>query len=639
MAIAKMRLVNITGDSDKLNETLTKFIDFPDFHAIEASQFVDRVRGLALQEIDSPCQILQEELDHIEKAYQLKLPTMKVRVLADTVEEMHDYIHKVHLELDGELQAIKQVEAQIKLYEQALLQVKNIESLDVSLDDIFRTKFTAVRFGKLPSDSLERLKFYKNKPFIIQLFSQENQYTWCMYMAAEEYKGEIDNIFSSLFFERVRIPDFVHGLPGEAKCLIEEKLALLHEELEEHREILQCSSKECENRLIEIRAEVNYICQVYDARRYVVGVGNRFSITGFIEAHRIEDLQRYYQDIDTLEIDIRPADSDKRIIPPTKLKNRWFARPFQMFVEMYGVPSHRDIDPTLFLAITYTFLFGMMFGDLGQGIVMALLGLFLSKRKKMVFGDILVRLGISTSLFGLLYGSFFGNKYILTPFYTQILGLNDKPIHIMDASFTMTLLISTVAIGAVLILTSILTNIYIRFRNKDIGAAIFSSNGIMGFLFYGFILVGIGLSMLVGINIINPVTIVLLIVIPVIGIFLKEPILHVMEGKKAFPHGVRGFLVEGFFELFEVFLSYITNTMSFLRVGGFVLSHAGMMMVVMSLMNMAGSSGSWIIAIFGNLFVMGLEGLIVGIQVMRLEFYEMFSRYYEGGGIQFKSTV
>ena len=83
-------------------------------------------------------------------------------------------------------------------------------------------------------------------------------------------------------------------------------------------------------------------------------------------------------------------------------------------------------------------------------------------------------------------------------------------------------------------------------------------------------------------------------------------------------------------------LSFITNTMSFLRVGGFIISHAGMMAVVLSLSEMMSASGSVIVLIFGNLFVMALEGFIVGIQVLRLEFYEMFSHYFEGQGKPFR---
>ena len=104
-----------------------------------------------------------------------------------------------------------------------------------------------------------------------------------------------------------------------------------------------------------------------------------------------------------------------------------------------------------------------------------------------------------------------------------------------------------------------------------------------------------------------------------------------------FPESFGAFFMEGFFELFEICLSYITNTISYLRVGGFVLSHAGMMMAVTMIMEMAGGIGGLAVGIFGNILVMCLEGLIVGIQVLRLEFYEMFSRYFTGNGIVFKT--
>ena len=85
-------------------------------------------------------------------------------------------------------------------------------------------------------------------------------------------------------------------------------------------------------------------------------------------------------------------------------------------------------------------------------------------------------------------------------------------------------------------------------------------------------------------------------------------------------------------------LSFVANTMSFLRVGGFVLSHAGMMAVVMTLKEMSGAYGI-VVMILGNVIVILLEGLIVGIQTLRLEYYEMFSRYYEGGGKKFNSRI
>jgi len=98
------------------------------------------------------------------------------------------------------------------------------------------------------------------------------------------------------------------------------------------------------------------------------------------------------------------------------------------------------------------------------------------------------------------------------------------------------------------------------------------------------------------------------------------------------------FFVEGFFELFEVLLSYFSNTLSFVRVGAFAVSHAAMMEVVLMLAGAETGNLNLLVVILGNLFVCGMEGLIVGIQVLRLEYYQLFSRFYKGSGHEFKPS-
>lgn len=147
-------------------------------------------------------------------------------------------------------------------------------------------------------------------------------------------------------------------------------------------------------------------------------------------------------------------------------------------------------------------------------------------------------------------------------------------------------------------------------------------------------MVAVGLIMLLDINVLNPVFIVIFIVIPILMMFLREPLAKLVKGKKDIKprDGIGGFIVENFFELFEFMLSYVTNTISFLRVSGFILSHTGMLAVVMTLSEMMGGIGNPIVVIFGNILVMALEGLLVGIQSLRLVYYETFSRFYEGDG-------
>ena len=126
--------------------------------------------------------------------------------------------------------------------------------------------------------------------------------------------------------------------------------------------------------------------------------------------------------------------------------------------------------------------------------------------------------------------------------------------------------------------------------------------------------------------------------IPVIMFLLKEPLGQLVEGKKPKAEGGVGmFLVQGFFELFETMLSFFSNTISFVRIGAFAVSHAAMMEVVLMLAGATnGGSPNWIVVVLGNIFVCAMEGLIVGIQVLRLEYYEIFSRFYAGNGREFQ---
>ena len=133
-----------------------------------------------------------------------------------------------------------------------------------------------------------------------------------------------------------------------------------------------------------------------------------------------------------------------------------------------------------------------------------------------------------------------------------------------------------------------------------------------------------------------------LIALSALAMFFKEPLTKIIEKEKGpkIEGGIVMFLVQGFFEMFEVCLSYFSNTLSFVRIGAFAVSHAAMMSVVLMLAGAEnGGSPNWVVVVLGNLFVMGIEGLIVGIQVLRLEFYELFSRYYRGDGKPFVSSL
>lgn len=637
MAIQRLKLITITGTEQVLEKVLTRFIEFRPFHPVPASQIAGSVHGLSTLTVDNITTPILHQLEEIETEFKLEVEPMLVSKMDYSVAEMQEYLSQSYDSLKKYVDEVKRLEESIRLHQEALIQVRSLESLDLSFDDLFACEYLNTRLGKMPLDNVEKLKYYRSRPFIFRQFRSDNDYVWCMYITSQEYEREVDNIFTSLYFNRIWIPEFVHGQPATAVRDLEKQIEAFQQQIVDIKENIRHLSEDYHERLSVIKGELFYLNRIIEARKYVVMMGNRFSIEGFCEIQDVERLKKYYNGIDDIEITVRSGRSDKRIQPPTILKNGWFSKPFEIFVSMYGLPKYGEVDPTPFVAITYTLLFGVMFGDLGQGLLLSLIGWAAWKFKKMKLGAVGMRIGIASAFFGTMYGSVFGNEEWLTPFFTDVLGLPGKPIHVMDANFTMTLLIFAIGIGVFLIIMSMLLNIYSLARKKHYVEMLVSHNGVAGMIFYAFILSAVAVPMVAPtISLLNIWTEIFFIGLPLVAMFLKEPLERLSHGHKMFPTGFGGYFAEGFFELFEIVLSYVTNTMSYLRVGGFVLSHAGMMLVVMSLMEMVGSS-SWLVFILGNLFVMALEGLIVGIQVLRLEFYEMFSRYYTGDGIEFVS--
>lgn len=538
--------------------------------------------------------------------------------------------------------------ADIDRYDAALQQLVHMDALDVSFDDIFACRYLQVRFGRLPTESFNKLNYYAQRQFECVSLSGDGDYHWCVYFTTHDHKAEIDEIFASLYFERIHIPEYVHGKPGDARVYMEGELRKAREGLAGVTKQLDAFGRKNKALLDEIYSRLRFISEAFDLRKYVTMYDKLFEqiefvparITGFVTARNAAKFAAAFDDMENVVVDIRPPDSDNRFTVPTKLRNNRFVKPFQMFVEMYGTPRYNEADPTPFLAITYTLLFGIMFGDVGQGAVIALLGFALWKLKKMTFGRILMRIGVSAACFGLVYGSVFGLEHLLDPMY-KALGFAGKPVEIMEAATINELLVVAVAIGVLFILQSLFFNVYIGIRNRDWERSLFGNNGVAGIVFYVSVLAG-AVSMLTGgKNLFTPLYVTFLIVLPILVIFLKEPLGHLAAGGRHIKPegGIGSFVLEGFFELFEVVLSFITNTMSFLRVGGFIISHAGMMAVVMTLTEMMAGSGSILVLILGNAFVMALEGFIVGIQALRLEFYELFSHYFDGQGKQFAPIV
>ena len=270
--------------------------------------------------------------------------------------------------------------------ESELEQLHHFDGLDIQLQEIFECEFIKVRFGRLPRASYERLKYYSDNPYImLQPCQSDDHYVWGAYFAPLENVAEVDRIFQSLMWERLHLPDAV-GTPSEECAAMEQRIAALREEAaqadseaaavwEEHK--YDCSLL---YRMLERRNES------FELRRNVARYqhGDQFFLAGWITADDEDDMKERMSAVEGIECEIEKPDAAEGHSPPVRLRNRAFARPFEFYVSMYGLPEYGETDPTPFVAITYFLLFGMMFADVGQGLVLSLVGwLFMWKLKGM----------------------------------------------------------------------------------------------------------------------------------------------------------------------------------------------------------------------------------------------------------------
>lgn len=314
---------------------------------------------------------------------------------------------------------------------------------------------------------------------------------------------------------------------------------------------------------------------------------------------------------------------------PTLLRNPPFVRWFQDIVALYSLPSYREMDPSLLVALSFCVFFGFMFGDIGHGAMLIVAAILLKMRGMMkpTFANILTLSGLSSCLFGLLYGSVFGSEDLLRPLWIS-------PMRDAD-----TLIVAATAVGIVSLSVGILVNIRVRYARREFGEMLFDGHGLAGLLLYWTAALPawahlLGSPFPVSRSILGWAIFALFLVI-LFGDALSDLIVRREARKER-----RESAVVHTFSTLHHMLSFVSNTASFMRLAAFALNHAGLSMAVFMLGDMAhslpgGAVARALVLIAGNVLIVALEGLIVFIQTLRLEYYEFFGKFFSGGGRPF----
>ena len=625
MSVVPMKMLTVTGPADSIDDVICTCLVNEQFHPVEAAR-VTSSKHLIPFEWANPWQESLASAESLLSSLNIPAQFRDFRSSALNKESADEYLQDLSSRLAEYESKRKDLEDQIRDNTQDIQDLEKFSQLPSDLEEIYHLNYIRFRFGRMPRESYDSLliKISQMEEIILYPTQTDPDYAYLVYVTPKSCADRSDNFMNSLGFERMRLTAHTGGTPEQTAQMLNQDTERCRTELETleagHTEWVQAE----QDKLLTVYSYCKFMFSAGEIKKYAVHAGDSsFMVFGWVPENAMAGIQERFRLFpDVLLSDDSPS-SVKGESPPVLLKNNFWARLFQPFTEMYGLPAYNEFDPTFLMAITYSILFGIMYGDVGQGLVLILLGIFLYKVKGMWLGGILGSVGVFSVIFGFVFGSFFGYEELIPGFHVLESGQNATRILIVSA-----------AIGAVLIVMMMVINIINGIRQKDIKKIFFTNNSVAGLVFYLAVVAGAVLMLVTGKKVFTGAYIVIFIVLPILIMFCQEPLGKLVQKRKDWkPESIGGFIAENFFEMFEVLLSFVTNTVSFLRVGAYAICHAGMLLVVYTL---AGDPANPVVLVLGNIIVMGIEGLMVCIQVLRLEFYEMFGRFYESGGRKFQ---
>lgn len=636
--IEKMKFLSLTAPKTEFDRVVDSYLSKYEIHLENALSELRSVKDLRPFVETNP---YREEWKLANDLVQ-NLPAQNTPVRERSLEEAVDAVRSIRQTLAQLNDREAELEKQLETYTASYEQVAPFTQLNYDISSILHFRCIKFRFGRISLEYFEKFQSFVYDAVDTILFKcrEDEEYVWLVYFTPAPCADKVDAIYASMHFERLFLPDDYEGTPKEAAQLLEEKIAGVKADLEKLRKERQSVLESRREELTGAAERLNRYTRNFDVRKLAACTNHDdntfFILCGWMTARDAAAFQKESESDKDLFLILEPDHNDILSKPPTKMRNPGIFRPFEMFIQMYGLPDYNEIDPTILVAITYSVFFGFMFGDMGQGLCLLIGGFLLYRAKKMNLAAIISCCGFFSTIFGFLFGSIFGFEDIINAAWLRP---GEAMTTLPFIGRLNTVFVIAVALGMGIIILTMILNIINSIRAHDPEKTWFDTNGAAGLVFYAAMASVIVLFM-TGHPLPAGIVLAVMFGIPLLLMFFKEPLTALVEKKAAAIEGGKGmFVVQGFFELFEVLLSYFSNTISFVRVGAFAVSHAAMMEVVLMLAGYESGSASsvnWLVVVLGNVFVCGMEGLIVGIQVLRLEYYELFSRFYRGTGRAFK---
>ena len=618
-------------------------------------QFQDDVENASSDGSENPSAEIFAKLEHAraslsipdleEYKEEINVPTPEDDENAANIISLSDELHQRELDAAEELKKVST----------ALDEARAFSNLNVSYSELENLSFLTMRIGKILPGSVEMLKAaVGSRATVVQLGDDSS----CILVAcSKKARFAVDTELKNVDFVEIQVPKDFKGIPEEAMVTLEkrkEEAAASLREIQEERTSFAQTHKDMLFHLLQTYSVDSQICGVKSKLESTEFV---YRVNGWVPAYKTKEMFSELDRVTEGRIGFREYMPDEvssvssgQEKVPVRLKHGKIVKSFERTVLSYGAPLYGTVDPTPFVALFFTLLFGIMFGDAGQGLVFVIIGiLMVNKKFKLLgwekFGIVFICIGISSTIMGLLTGEVFANEHILAPFSRWVTGHFGEPrdqiLPMMpggdSGSITRMFIFFgfTIAVGFVINSVGIIINIVNQFTLRRPGKALFGKTGISGAVFFWYV-IAFALRIALfkqGPMIFDWVIMGLSLILTAYGEIFER----IVEGKRpVLENGFGTALISGLVEIIEVVSSYLSNTVSFVRVGAFALAHAVLGFLIEKMVGMAPLAGGILISILGNAIVIALEGMIVAIQVVRLQYYEFFSKFFHETGRDFK---
>ena len=399
--IKNTHLYNIVFSRDDYMEVLMKLENHQDsIYPVKAKKVISNLDHATSMEDRNPYNEVLDELYNVMDVLHIERVDRPVQSAFLNVREILDYISEIHQKLDDINEIKRGIKKDYYENQEAIELISCLNRDRISIDDIHELKYVALRFGKLPLSQIEKIKYVDSYPLVYQELSHTDQFAWIVYGGVEHSIGEIDNIFSSMNFEEVKLPKFAHGKMEEAVAELKAEDKTMEAYLQELDQRIEKVKEENEEQLLGDFWKTYRLKELYKKGKYVVDLKTKAAVYAFssFNKNELEDIVN----VPGITIHELPIDTyqDQGIEGPVYVENNTLFQPFEC---LFTFKPGEKFDPTVIAGVVMMLSALVLLGDLGVGVLAILLSFIIKGN----ISKLLQRVGAAVTIGGLLSGTVF----------------------------------------------------------------------------------------------------------------------------------------------------------------------------------------------------------------------------------------